>query len=320
VHHLRRPDDDKGSRLGGSDRSRPSHRSAGASRHRIGLVDTRDALSIVGILTAFIAGRSAALLPVSGVNDPEMQDFASDARCAAVLVGGLLESVTRPSPDDPLGLLDPEPAGVGDAGTGSTSTPRDTRPEDGSNLSENALNTPRSRRRRGSGCRPVAVRIERTRAEARATGSGTAGVTSTVAAGRSRAVTFWWLSVHQLSPSSSLTSGDVVDGARRMSSFSGGTCSRTVRTGRPLSPSWPTPPSHHDSDGSPPSCSIDPEQTRRLVQLLASDRGRRLLTNGARRRRPAPALGRGVPEAQEQVRLIRAGARTWSPGRRPARP
>jgi len=84
--------------------------------HRIGLVDTRDALSIVGILAAFIAGRSVALLPVSGVNDPEMQDFASDARCAAVLVGGLLESVTRPSPDDPLGLLDPrlglDPAGV----------------------------------------------------------------------------------------------------------------------------------------------------------------------------------------------------------------
>jgi acyl-coenzyme A synthetase/AMP-(fatty) acid ligase len=80
--------------------------------HRIGLVDTQNPSSIVGILAAFIAGRSVALLPVSGVNDPEVQNLASDARCAAVLVGGMVERVSRPSPDDPLGLLAPS-AGLG---------------------------------------------------------------------------------------------------------------------------------------------------------------------------------------------------------------
>jgi len=49
--------------------------------HRIGLVDTGDASSIVGILATFIAGRPVALLPVSGANDPQMEAFASEARC-----------------------------------------------------------------------------------------------------------------------------------------------------------------------------------------------------------------------------------------------
>jgi acyl-coenzyme A synthetase/AMP-(fatty) acid ligase len=83
--------------------------------HRIGLVDTGDASSIVGILAAFIAGRSVALLPVSGVNDPQVEAFASEARCPAVLVNGVVEPVTLPSPDDPDGLLDPT-AGFGAAG------------------------------------------------------------------------------------------------------------------------------------------------------------------------------------------------------------
>jgi acyl-coenzyme A synthetase/AMP-(fatty) acid ligase len=86
--------------------------------HRIGLVDTQDPSSIVGILAAFIAGRSVALLPVSGAGDPELQEFASDARCTAALVDGAIESVTRPSPSDPLGLLDPT-AGLGPAGVAS---------------------------------------------------------------------------------------------------------------------------------------------------------------------------------------------------------
>jgi len=80
--------------------------------HRIGLVDTQDPSGIVGILAAFIAGRSVALLPVSGVNDPDLQDLAREARCPVILVGGMLEPVTGPSPDDPLGLLDPT-AGLG---------------------------------------------------------------------------------------------------------------------------------------------------------------------------------------------------------------
>jgi acyl-CoA synthetase (AMP-forming)/AMP-acid ligase II len=83
--------------------------------HRIGLVETSDPWSMVGVLATFIAGRSVVLLPVSGVNDPDAQDFASDSRCAAVLVGGVLEPVSRPSPDDPLGLLDPR-SGLGPAG------------------------------------------------------------------------------------------------------------------------------------------------------------------------------------------------------------
>jgi len=86
--------------------------------HRIGLVDTQDPSSIVGILAAFIAGRSVALLPVSGADDPEVQEFASDARCPAVLVGGEVELVTRPLPDDPLDLLNPA-AGLGPAGAAS---------------------------------------------------------------------------------------------------------------------------------------------------------------------------------------------------------
>jgi acyl-coenzyme A synthetase/AMP-(fatty) acid ligase len=104
--------------------------------HRIGLVDTRDAASIVGILAAFIAGRSVALLPVTGVNDPKVQEFASEARCAAVLVNGLVEPVTLPSAEDPLGLLDPT-AGLGPAGaspevvvlytSGTTRKPRGVR-------------------------------------------------------------------------------------------------------------------------------------------------------------------------------------------------
>jgi acyl-coenzyme A synthetase/AMP-(fatty) acid ligase len=104
--------------------------------HRIGVVDTRDASSIVGILAAFIAGRSVALLPLSGVSDPKVEDFASDARCSAVLVNGLVVRVTRPSPDDPSGLLDPT-RGLGPAGaapevvvlytSGTTRTPRGVR-------------------------------------------------------------------------------------------------------------------------------------------------------------------------------------------------
>lgn len=86
--------------------------------HRIGLVDTRDAASIVGILAAFIAERSVALLPVAGVNDPEMQDLARDARCAAVLVGGVVESLTRLAADDQFGLFDPR-MGFGLAGPAS---------------------------------------------------------------------------------------------------------------------------------------------------------------------------------------------------------
>jgi acyl-coenzyme A synthetase/AMP-(fatty) acid ligase len=80
--------------------------------HRIGLVDNQDPSSIVGIPAALIAGRSVALLPVSGVDDPDMQDHASEARCPVVFVGGVVKRVTRPSPDDPLGLLDPT-AGLG---------------------------------------------------------------------------------------------------------------------------------------------------------------------------------------------------------------
>jgi len=84
--------------------------------HRIGLVDTQDAWSIVGILAAFIAGRSVALLPVSGgPGDPEVQDFAGDARCPAVLIGGVVEPVTQLSPEDPAGLRDPT-AGLGPGG------------------------------------------------------------------------------------------------------------------------------------------------------------------------------------------------------------
>ena len=116
--------------------------------HRIGLVDTQEPASIVGILAAFIAGRSVALLPVSGVNDPQVQDFASDARCAAVLVGGVVELIGRPSPNDPICLLDPT-AGLGPAGlvspevvvlytSGTTRKPRGVRLSSGnvaSNLS-----------------------------------------------------------------------------------------------------------------------------------------------------------------------------------------
>jgi len=84
--------------------------------HRIGLVDTGDAASLVGILAAFVAGRSVALLPVSGVGDPQLGTFASEARCTAVLVNGVVEPVPWPSPEDPLGLLDPTvgsaPAGL----------------------------------------------------------------------------------------------------------------------------------------------------------------------------------------------------------------
>jgi acyl-coenzyme A synthetase/AMP-(fatty) acid ligase len=104
--------------------------------HRIGLVDTGDASSIVGILAAFLAGRSVALLPVSGVNDPDVEAVASEARCAAVLIKGVLQRVSRPSPHDPLGLLDPT-AGRGPAGlvceavvlytSGTTSKPRGVR-------------------------------------------------------------------------------------------------------------------------------------------------------------------------------------------------
>lgn len=83
--------------------------------HRIGLVDTHDGASLVGVLAAFLAGRSVALLPVSGVDDPDLPDFASEARCPAVLIGGVLERVTKPSPEDPLGLFDPA-AGLGTAG------------------------------------------------------------------------------------------------------------------------------------------------------------------------------------------------------------
>jgi acyl-CoA synthetase (AMP-forming)/AMP-acid ligase II len=83
--------------------------------NRIGLVDTQEPSSIVGILAAFIAERSVALLPVAGVNDPDMQELASDARCPAILVGGVVEFLTRPSPNDPGGLLDPT-AGLGPGG------------------------------------------------------------------------------------------------------------------------------------------------------------------------------------------------------------
>jgi acyl-coenzyme A synthetase/AMP-(fatty) acid ligase len=86
--------------------------------HRIGLVDTRDVASLVGILAAFIAGRSVALLPVSGMNDPGVEALASEARCPALLVRGVVKRVTGPSPDDPLGLLDPG-AGLGPVGLAS---------------------------------------------------------------------------------------------------------------------------------------------------------------------------------------------------------
>jgi acyl-coenzyme A synthetase/AMP-(fatty) acid ligase len=116
--------------------------------HRVGLVDTGDAGSIVGILAAFIAGRSVALLPVSGVDDPLAQDLAGDARCAALMVSGSLEPVTRPPPDDPPGLLDPA-GGLGPAAatspevlvlytSGTTRKPRGVRLSSGniaSNLS-----------------------------------------------------------------------------------------------------------------------------------------------------------------------------------------
>lgn len=75
--------------------------------HRIGLVDANDAASLVGILAALIAERSVALLPVSGIDDPRLKDCASEARCPAVLVGGVLERVTVGLSADPLGLLNP---------------------------------------------------------------------------------------------------------------------------------------------------------------------------------------------------------------------
>lgn len=74
--------------------------------HRVGLVDTHDAESILGILAALVAGRSVALLPVSGPDDPEVDEVAAEARCAAVLVGGAVKPVMRVAPD-PHGLLDP---------------------------------------------------------------------------------------------------------------------------------------------------------------------------------------------------------------------
>ena len=74
---------------------------------RVGLVDTGDAASLVGILAAFVAGRSVALLPVSGVDDPQLETFGREARCTAVLVNGTVEPATWPSPEDPRGLLDP---------------------------------------------------------------------------------------------------------------------------------------------------------------------------------------------------------------------
>ena len=86
--------------------------------HRIGLVDAQDASSIVGILAALMAQRSVALLPVSGSDDPDLQDFARSARCAAILIGGILQPAAGPSPEDPLGLLDPG-AGFGPEGLAS---------------------------------------------------------------------------------------------------------------------------------------------------------------------------------------------------------
>jgi acyl-coenzyme A synthetase/AMP-(fatty) acid ligase len=86
--------------------------------HRIGLVDTASPESIMGILAAFIAGRSVALLPVSGASDPEVEAFAAEARCPAVIVDGVLERIDRLSPEDPLGLLDP---GTGFGGAGAAS-------------------------------------------------------------------------------------------------------------------------------------------------------------------------------------------------------
>jgi len=103
---------------------------------RIGLVDTRDPWSIVGIVAAFIAGRSVALLPVSGVDDADLPRFASEARCAAILVGGVVEPMTVSFPEDPLDLSDPA-AGLGQAGSspevvvlytsGTTGKPRGVR-------------------------------------------------------------------------------------------------------------------------------------------------------------------------------------------------
>jgi acyl-coenzyme A synthetase/AMP-(fatty) acid ligase len=104
--------------------------------HRIGLVDTGGPWSIVGILAALLAGRSVALLPVSGVDDPDLEVVASEARCAAVLINGVLQRVSRPSPPDPLGLLDPtarlDPAGLSCEAvvlytSGTTSKPRGVR-------------------------------------------------------------------------------------------------------------------------------------------------------------------------------------------------
>lgn len=59
-----------------------------------------------------------------------------------------------------------------------------------------------------------------------------------------------------------------------------------------------------DSGGSHSSWPVHPEQARRPVGVLASDRGRRLLANGPRQRRPAPTVrhlaywpgGRGEPD------------------------
>lgn len=66
--------------------------------------------------------------------------------------------------------------------TRSTLAPSATVPVAGLNFNENAWKTPRRRFRAGTGCRPVAVRIDLTKAWLRATGRGVPGVASTFVA------------------------------------------------------------------------------------------------------------------------------------------
>jgi acyl-coenzyme A synthetase/AMP-(fatty) acid ligase len=102
---------------------------------RVGLVDTPDvATSLISILAALTAGRPIALLPVGGLDDPQLRGLAQDADAPVVLHGGAVHPsgipwqgawAARQTPVEPVARAEDEALILYTSGT--TQKPRGVR-------------------------------------------------------------------------------------------------------------------------------------------------------------------------------------------------